>query len=61
MDPITFESLSRNPELMRALMEQARRERALAVHRLIIEPIKRLFSGHAAGPRYGHPARPLPQ
>jgi hypothetical protein len=61
MDPVTFESLTRNPELVRALMEQARRERAAAVHRLIIEPIKRLFSGRAAGPRYGHRVRPAPQ
>jgi hypothetical protein len=43
MDPLTFEALSRNPELIRALIEQARRERAAAVHRLIVQPIKRLF------------------
>ena len=52
MDPLTFEAVSRNPELIRALMAQAHRERAEAVHRLIIQPIKSLFTPvnhHAAG------------
>jgi hypothetical protein len=51
MDPLTFEAVTRNPEIMRALMEQARRERAAAVHRLIVESIKSLFKvrRHAAG------------
>jgi hypothetical protein len=44
MDPITFESITRNPELVRALMRRAHRERAEAVHRLIVEPIKSFFS-----------------
>jgi hypothetical protein len=44
MDPLTFEALTRNPEIVRALMRQAHRERAEAVHRLIVEPIKSLFS-----------------
>jgi hypothetical protein len=44
MDPLTFEAVSRNPELIRALMAQARYERAKAVHRLIVEPIKSLFT-----------------
>ena len=44
MDPLTFEAVTRNPEIIRALMKQARRERAEAVHRLIIEPIVSLFS-----------------
>ena len=44
MDPLTFEALTRNPELIDALMRQAHRERAEAVHRLIIEPIKSLFT-----------------
>ena len=49
MDPLTFESITRSPELLRALVEQARRERAEAVHRFIVEPVKRLFAhaGHA--------------
>jgi hypothetical protein len=57
MDPITFESLARNPDLVRALMAQARRERAEAFHRLVVLPIKRLLSGHAAGARLGHPRK----
>jgi hypothetical protein len=48
MDPLTFESIHRNPELVEAIIVQARRERAAAIHRLIVEPIKRLFRGHAA-------------
>jgi hypothetical protein len=52
VNPITYEALQRNPELLQALLRQARRERAEAVHRLIIiEPIKSLFKvrRHAAG------------
>jgi len=44
MDPLTFEAVTRNPELLRALMAQARRERAEAIHRFVVEPIKSLFS-----------------
>ncbi len=55
MDPLTFEALTRNPELVQALMAQAHRERAEAMHRLIVQPIKRLFSGHATGPQRGDP------
>jgi hypothetical protein len=54
MDPLTYESLTRNPELMRALIEQARRERAAAVHRLLIEPFTKLFRRHAAGTHLRH-------
>jgi hypothetical protein len=51
MDPLTYENVTRNPELLRALLEQARRERAEAIHRLIVETIKSLFTrsvDHAA-------------
>jgi hypothetical protein len=44
MDPLTFEAVTRNPALIRALMTQAHRERAEAVHRLIVEPIMSLFT-----------------
>jgi len=44
MDPITFEAVSRNPELMQALIRRARRQRAEAVYRFIVEPIKSLFT-----------------
>ena len=53
MDPLTFEALTRNPEIIRALMKQARRERAEAVHRLIVEPIKSLFSRSRPGTLVG--------
>jgi hypothetical protein len=44
MDPITFQAVSRNPELMQALIRRAHRERAEAVYRFIVEPIKSLFT-----------------
>ena len=44
MEPLTFEAVTRNPELMQALMRQAHRERAEAVYRFIVEPIKSLFT-----------------
>jgi hypothetical protein len=47
MEPLTFEAVSRNPELLQALIRQARRERAEAIHRLIVEPIKSLFTERA--------------
>ena len=61
MDPLTFEAVTRNPEIIRALMKQAQRERAEAVHRLIVEPIKSLFRRsrssvrRAAGNRFAAP------
>jgi hypothetical protein len=44
MKPLTFDAVTRDPELMQALIRQAHRERAKAVYRLIVEPIKSLFS-----------------
>jgi hypothetical protein len=44
MKPLTFDAVTRDPELMQALIRQAHRERAEAVYRLIVEPIKSLFS-----------------
>ena len=43
MDPLTYEALTRNPELSQAIMQQAHRERAEAVHRLIVAPIRKVF------------------
>jgi hypothetical protein len=40
---LTYEALNRNPELLDALVHEARRERAEAVHRLLIAPLKRWF------------------
>jgi hypothetical protein len=44
MDPLTYEALSRNPELIQAILQQAHRERAEAVHRLIVAPIRKAFA-----------------
>jgi len=47
MEPLTFEAVTRNPELLEALIRRAHRERAEAVYRFIVEPIKSLFTrGH---------------
>jgi hypothetical protein len=56
MDLITYEAITKNPELMHALALQARRERAQAVHRLIIEPIGKLFR-HATRSNLGRPRK----
>ena len=53
MQPLTFDAYVRNPELGQALIRQARRERAEAIHCFIVEPIKSLFTRghrHAASP-----------
>ena len=44
MQPLTFEAYIRNPELAQSLVRQARRHRAEAIHRFILEPIKSLFT-----------------
>ena len=47
MEPLTFDAYVRDPELGRALIRQAHRERAEAIYRFIVEPIKSLFTrGH---------------
>ena len=56
MNPITYEDIRKNPELLHTLSLQARRERAQAVHRLIIEPIARLFR-RATRSNLGHPRK----
>lgn len=61
MDPLTFEAVTKNPDLIQAVLLQARRERSEAVYRLIVEPVKRLFAPspakpHAAGHRNARPA-----
>ncbi len=53
MEPLTYEAVARNPELMRTLILQARRERAETIHRLIVEAIKSLFTLRAQ-----HASRP---
>ena len=43
MTPLTSESLRSHPELMERLVENARRERAEAVDRLLIAPVQAAF------------------
>jgi hypothetical protein len=40
---MTYDYLKQHPETLDALLQQARRERAEAVHRLLVLPIKRLL------------------
>lgn len=44
MEAFSYAAFQRNPELLQALLIQARRERAEAIHRLIVSPLKRLFT-----------------
>jgi hypothetical protein len=48
---LTYEDILNNPELLERLERQAHRERAAAVHALIVQPIKMFFAAHAARPR----------
>lgn len=52
MKPLTFEAVTRDPELLQTLIRQAHRQRAEAIHRLIVEPVKSLFTlGNHHAPR----------
>jgi len=52
MKPLTFEAVTRDPELMQRLVRQAHRERAEAIYRFIVEPLKSLFTlGNHHAPR----------
>jgi hypothetical protein len=59
MTPLTYEALRSDPKLIQPLLERARRERAQAVHRLLIAPIKALFTrpNPKVRPSLGNPAR----
>lgn len=46
----TYEDLLNDPSLFARIHNEARRERAKAVNRLIVQPIKNFFAGHAARP-----------
>jgi hypothetical protein len=46
----TYEDLLNDPSLYERIRDDARRERAAAVHELVIQPIKNFFAGHAARP-----------
>ena len=47
---LTYEALLNNPSLVDRLVAEARRERAKAVHDMIVLPITRLVTDHAARP-----------
>jgi hypothetical protein len=44
---MTYHELTRHPETLEALLLQARRERAHAVYRLIVLPLRRLLRTQA--------------
>src|SRR3989338_6732449 len=44
MKPLTYETLRDDPELLEALMRQARRARAEAVYRIVVAPVAELFA-----------------
>jgi hypothetical protein len=44
MEPLTYEAVRRDPDLLAQLLQNARRERSLAVHRLISGGLRALFS-----------------
>ena len=47
---LTYEAILNDPSLLERLEKQAHRERAKAVHLLIVEPIKHYFADHGARP-----------
>jgi hypothetical protein len=47
---LTYEAILKDPSLLERIEKQAHRERAEAVHQLIIEPIKAAFTADAARP-----------
>jgi hypothetical protein len=47
---LTYEAIVNDPGLFERVRIDAHRERAEAMHRLLVEPIKRLFADHAARP-----------
>ena len=47
---LTYEAILNDPSLLERIERQAQRERAEAVHRLIVLPITDFFADHAARP-----------
>jgi len=47
---LTYEAILNDPGLFERVRIDAHRERAETMHRLLVEPIKRLFADHAARP-----------
>ena len=48
---LTYEAILDDPSLLDRLEAQARRERARAVHQLVIAPIKHFFADRATSPQ----------
>jgi len=46
----TYEDLLNDPSLHARIRNDARRERAEAIDRLIVQPIRNFFASHAARP-----------
>ena len=53
---LTYEAVLQDPKIVERIMIDARRERARAMHRMLIEPVTRLFTSHAAHQRHVRPA-----
>ena len=51
---LTYEAILNDPRLLDRLQAQARRERARAVHQLVVAPIKHFFAGRATRPQLAH-------
>jgi len=47
---LTYEAILNDPSLLERIRVAAHRERAEAMNRLIVQPIKQLFADHAARP-----------
>jgi hypothetical protein len=47
---LTYQAILNDPSLLERVRLDAQRERAEAMHRLIVQPIKQLFAPHAARP-----------
>jgi hypothetical protein len=47
---LTYEAILNEPGLRERIERQAHRERAKAIHELIVQPIKTFFTAHAARP-----------
>lgn len=46
---MTYEAVRNDPELLEALMRRARRERAEAVHRIVVASVARVFAPLESG------------
>ena len=55
---LTYEAILNDPSLLERLRREAHRERAEAMHQLIVEPIKRLLAGNAARAHLARQGKP---